>query len=268
MKVVVITGSTRGIGFGLAKALLERGCQVVVSGRQDDSVRAAVDQLSAVAGPSPVTGYACDVRRQAALQALWEHASQQFGQVDTWVNNAGISNRPEQVWKIAAEEIETILDTNLLGSMLATKVAIHGMLEQRHGAIYIMEGMGSDGRMHSGLTPYGMTKYALDYYFKALVEELNDTPIIVGAIRPGMVVTDLITEPYRGKPEEWARVKPIFNIIADPLEPVSNWMAQAILENRQHGKVLNRVSRIAMMARFLKAPFTQRDLFAEIDLSK
>jgi NAD(P)-dependent dehydrogenase (short-subunit alcohol dehydrogenase family) len=268
VNVVVITGSTRGIGFGLAKALLEQGCQVVISGRHYDTVQEAIDQLTTAAGRSTVSGFACDVRHQAQLQALWDHAVHRFGQVDIWVNNAGISNHPEKVWNIASDEIETILDTNLLGSMLATKVAIHGMLAQGHGAIYIMQGMGSDGSMHAGLTPYGMTKYALDYFFKALVEELKDTSIIAGAIRPGMVVTDLITEPYRGRPEDWARVKPIFNIIADPLEPVSKWMAQAILENRQSGKLLNRVSRLAMIVRFLKAPFTKRDLFAEFDLSE
>lgn len=267
MKVVVITGSTRGIGLGLAGALLERGCRVVVSGRTDTAVQAAVEELSNAHSESGVSGRACDVRSEPSLQDLWKYAVDQFGQVDIWVNNAGVSNHPEQVWNIATKEIETIIDTNILGAILGTRIAVRGMLEQRHGAVYMMEGMGSDGRMHSGLTLYGMTKYALDYFFKALTKELEGTPVIAGAIRPGMVVTDLITGPYRGRPDEWNRVKPIFNIIADPVEPVSEWMAEAILENDKNGKLLNRVSSLAMWLRFLKAPFTRRDLFADIDLT-
>lgn len=267
MKVVVITGSTRGIGFGLAGALLKRQCKVVVSGRAEPSVGDAIRELSASSDPAAVSGTTCDVRSEESLQALWEHAQDEFGRVDIWVNNAGISNHPEKIWEIETPEIEAVIDTNILGTVLGTKVAVTNMLDQGHGAVYLMEGMGSDGRMHSGLSMYGMSKYALDYFVKALAKELEETAIIAGAIRPGMVVTDLITEPYRGKPDEWERVKPIFNIIADPVETVSDWMADAILENHQNGKVLNRVSSLEMTLRFLKAPFTNRDLFKNIDLS-
>jgi NAD(P)-dependent dehydrogenase (short-subunit alcohol dehydrogenase family) len=268
LKVIVITGSTRGIGFGLADALLKRECKVIVSGRTEESVRNALQRLTHDAGQSRLSGQVCDVRSEESLQALWDHAVDRYDRVDIWVNNAGVSNHPEKVWKIPTQEIEAVVDTNMSGTILGTKIAVRAMLEQGHGAVYLMEGMGSDGRHHDGLTLYGMTKYALDYFFKALAEELRDTPVITGAIRPGMVVTDLITEPYRGKPDEWARVKPIFNIIADPIGPVSDWMAEAILENDENGKVLNRVSRLAMMMRFVKAPFTRRDLFEDIDISK
>jgi NAD(P)-dependent dehydrogenase (short-subunit alcohol dehydrogenase family) len=267
LKVVVITGSTRGIGFGLASALSKRGCKVVVSGRTEETVQGALKQLSRTIGSSSLSGQFCDVRSEQSLQALWDHAVDQYGQVDIWVNNAGISNHPEKVWNIPSQEIESVVDTNLLGSILGTKIAVGAMLKQGHGAVYLMEGMGADGRKHDGLTIYGTTKYALDYFFKALAEELKDTPVITGAIRPGMIVTDLIMRPYRGKPDEWAVVKPIFNIIADPIGPVSEWMAEAILENNENGKVLNRVSRLAMMMRFFKAPFTKRDLFEDVDLT-
>jgi short-subunit dehydrogenase len=113
---------------------------------------------------------------------------------------------------------------------------------------------------------YGTTKYALDYFFKALTADLEDSPLIAGAIRPGMVVTDLLTRPYRGRPEEWERVKPIFNIIADRVEPVSEWMATAILANKHNGKVINRHSRLEMTLRFLKAPFSKRDVLTDLDL--
>lgn len=266
MKVVVITGSTRGIGFGLARALLERGCAVVLSGRSVESVQAALERLPTPGGGAALSGSVCDVRSPASLQSLWDHCLQQFGRVDIWVNNAGLSNQPDNVWQVPTDQIKAIIDTNIFGAVIGTKVALHGMLEQGHGAIYLMEGMGSDGRMHAGQTLYGMTKYALDYFFKALADEISGTPVIVGAIRPGMVVTDLLTEPFRGRPDEWERVKPIFNIIADPLDLVSDWMAEAILANDQNGKILSRLSRADIAWRFLKAPFSRRDLFHDIDM--
>lgn len=267
MKVIVITGSTRGIGYGLAEALIERGCAVVVSSRGNETVKEAVRMLSAQDQPGEAFGQACDVRSGESLQALWDQTTANYGQVDIWINNAGVTCPPREVWKVASQEIQSIIDTNILGSILGTKIAVHGMLEQGHGAIYLMEGMGSGGRTHAGLTLYGMTKYALDYFFKGIAEELDGTNILAGAIRPGMVVTDLITRPYHGKPEEWARVKPIFNIIADPVDQVTDWMADAILENNQNGKTLNRISRLAMTLRFLKAPFVKRELFADVDLT-
>jgi NAD(P)-dependent dehydrogenase (short-subunit alcohol dehydrogenase family) len=266
LKVVLITGSTRGIGFGLARSLIERNCRVVVSGRKGDSVQAAVEKLTADSRNAHVSGHVCDVRSEESLQGLWNHAVTQFGRIDIWVNNAGISNQPAKVWMIDSSEIAAVVDTNILGSILGTKVAIRRMLEQGHGAVYLMEGMGSDGRSHSGLTIYGMTKYALDYFFRSLSKELEDTALIAGAIRPGMVVTDLIIEPYRGKPDEWARVKPIFNIIADPLDTVSEWMAEAVLANDQNGQILSRLSSFNIALRFLKAPFTRRDLFSDIEI--
>ena len=90
------------------------------------------------------------------------------------------------------------------------------MLQQGQGSIYNMEGMGSDGRMHDGLVLYGMTKYGLSYFTKGLVKETEGSSILVGSIRPGMIVTDMIKEQYVDRPEEWERAKKIFNIIANP----------------------------------------------------
>ncbi|MGD8864296.1 MAG: SDR family oxidoreductase [Anaerolineales bacterium] len=267
MKVVVITGSTRGIGFGLAMELLKRDCKVVISGRTDSAVSAAIERLSNGNEGSRISGQSCDVRSEASLQALWDHATDRFGKVDIWVNNAGISTMPDKVWKLSAEEIQAVLDTNILGAILGANVAVRNMFKQDYGTIYFMEGAGSDGSTHPGTMIYGTTKYALDYFFKAFAAELEDSPVLAGAIRPGMVATDLLTEPYRGKPEEWARVKPIFNIIADPIKPVSEWMAAAILDNHQNGKVLKRVSKFEMTLRFIKAPFTKRDPFKDMDVS-
>jgi len=265
MKTIVITGSTRGLGRALAEALLERGCSVAVSGRTSEAVTRVHQELSSIHGVDRVIGVTCDVRRPEQLQGLWEQALSAFGQVDIWVNNAGISNAPAPLWELTEAQARAVIETNLLGAIYGSQVAIRGMLLQGYGALYNLEGMGSDGRTHEGMTPYGTSKYALHYLMKALAKELDGTGVIVASLRPGMIVTDLVTGPYRGRPEEWERVKPIFNIIADRVETAAPWMADQVLGNRRNGAVLKRLSTATLAARFLMAPFCRRDLFAGID---
>ena len=126
-----------------------------------------------------------------------------------------------------------------------------------------MEGMGSDGRKHAGLTIYGTSKYAIHYLTEGLALEAKDTPVIIGALRPGMVITDLIVDRYADRPEEWERVKKMFNIIADSLENVAPWLASAILSNRKSGVILAYSSIWKLLWRFISQPFVKRDLFQD-----
>jgi short-subunit dehydrogenase len=124
-----------------------------------------------------------------------------------------------------------------------------------------MEGMGSDGRMHEGLTYYGTSKYGLHYYNNSLTKETRETPIVIGSLRPGMVATDLLTKQYEGRPEDWERDKRIFNILADRVETVTPWMAARILENEKSGVRISWSSRWKIMGRFLTSPFHKRNVF-------
>ncbi len=266
MKVVVITGSTRGIGFGLAEAFLARGCAVIVSGRTPEGVTAAVDKLQAQDQNRPILGVACDVSNFEQVQNLWDSAVAQFGQVDIWVNNAGLSGPQHMLWEQQPETAQTVVNTNLLGVIYGAKVAMNGMLPQGSGAIYNMEGMGSDGRMHAGLTLYGMSKYGLKYFTDALVKEAEETSILIGALRPGMVVTELVTDQYRGRPADWQRVERIFNIIADRVETVTPWLADRMLANQKSGVRFNWSSTWKILGRFITAPFKKRDIFADIEI--
>jgi NAD(P)-dependent dehydrogenase (short-subunit alcohol dehydrogenase family) len=265
MKTIVITGSTRGLGLGLARAFLDLGQAVVISGRTESACDGAVRGLQAHFPADRILAQPCDVRDPARLQALWEAAQRRFGQVDIWINNAGVSAPPSQVWSLPAGETRSVIETNLLGVMYGTRVAMQGMLAQGFGAIYNMEGMGSDGRKHDGLAAYGASKYAIHYYNECLAQETRQTPILAGALRPGMVATDLITSPYKGRPQEWRRVKRIFNIIADTVENVAPWLAQRMLDNRQNGAVLSYSSSLKLLGRFLTSPLSKRDLFKDFE---
>ena len=263
MKSVVITGSTRGIGYGLAESFLALGCAVTVSGRSSASVEKAVTQLSSTYQPDRIVGHPCDVTEIDQVQGLWDKAHGQFGTVDIWVNNAGISHPQSDFWTQSSEEFMAVVETNIVGTMHGARVAIQGMVEQGFGSLYNMEGLGSDNRKVKGLTLYGSTKRSVRYLTEALAEEVKGTEVIVGAFSPGMVITDLLTGRAEEGAEEWEEAKRIFNILADRVETVTPWLAQKALRNRKNGVRFAWLTPGKVMTRFITAPFTKRDLFKE-----
>jgi NAD(P)-dependent dehydrogenase (short-subunit alcohol dehydrogenase family) len=266
VKTVVITGSTRGIGYGLAGEFLKLGCQVAVSGREQASVDRAIAKLAALGSPGSslagvgdcVWGQACDVTQAGQVQALWDGARQRFGRVDVWINNAGLSTPLLPVSEQDPEAMRAVVETNLVGALNGARVALRGMQAQGSGSLYNLEGFGSDGRIMAGMAPYGLTKYAMAYLTDTLVKETKGTPIVVGALRPGMVITRLITDQYEGKPEEWARAKGIFNILADRVETVTPYLARRVLANTRTGVRIRWLSGAKSTLRFLTAPFHKR----------
>jgi short-subunit dehydrogenase len=263
VKNVVITGSTRGIGYTLADSFLARECRVVVSGRTPESVEQALDALRENHPSEHAIGFPCDVRDMGLLEALWQAAITNFGRIDIWINNAGFSGRQRPITESSAAESKQIVETNLLGVIYGSQVAVKGMMLQGHGSIYNMEGAGSDGRMHEGLILYGMSKYGGSYFTKGLIEEISGSPLIVGSLKPGMVITEFLTSQFEDRPEEWERAKRIFNIIAERPETVAPWLADRILENKKHGVQISYVSRGKIALRFLTAPIIRRDLFKD-----
>jgi len=264
MKVIVVTGSTRGIGYGLADSFLNEDCRVVISGRTSSAVNTAVENLSKKYEREMVAGHRCDVRDYEGLEELWKVTVDRFGKVDIWINNAGINHSLVKPWQLPAGDIKAIVGTNLLGVMYGSNVAVEGMLKQGHGAIYNMEGMGSDGRKMEGMSIYGSTKYGLRYFTEALVVETRDSPIIVGMISPGMVMTDLLlNEGFEDSPEEDERTRRMFNILADRVETVAPWLVNRILLNEKTGVRISWLTTWKVMARFLAAPFRKRDVFSE-----
>ena len=263
MKTVVITGSTRGIGLGMVDAFLARGCSVMISGRKKEDVDSTISILNKKYPIQTLSGFPCDVRDPAQVESLWRESVTKFGHVDIWVNNAGLSGDQRMITDCSSDQIEVVVQTNLLGLIYGSHIAARGMLSQGFGSIYNMEGMGSDGRMHAGLIFYGMTKYGVCYFTKGLAKELSSSPIIIGALRPGMVSTELITRQYEGRPEEWERDKRIFNIIADRVETVTPWLVDQMLKNKKSGVHLSWSNSWKILFRMLSQPFTRRDLFTE-----
>jgi NAD(P)-dependent dehydrogenase (short-subunit alcohol dehydrogenase family) len=198
------------------------------------------------------------------VQALWDAAQDRHGKVDVWINNAGISHPQTDFCDHPAERIRAVVSTNLIGTMYGSKVALLGMLEQGFGEIYSLEGLGSDGRKVEGLAVYGTTKAALRYLNESLARETKGTGVLVGALRPGMVLTDLVMQQYEDRPEELERVKPIFSLIADRVETVTPWLARRVLANERNGAVISWLPWWKLVGRFVMSAFRKRDPFEDL----
>lgn len=260
MKTVVITGSTRGIGRGLAEAFLARECKVVVSGRSADAVAELVAELEAQ-HPGRVAGAACDITQAQQIQGLWQAAADKFGKVDVWINNAGISLPRGPLHEADPAGIEAIVATNLTGVLLANRIVIAQMAQQGGGQVWNMEGFGSNGATQPGIAAYGATKRAINYLNKALQKELKDSPVQVCTLSPGIVVTDLLVGDYDTSSEAWAKSKKIFNILGDTVETVTPWLAEQVLASNKPGAKVAWLTTPKAFVRFMTAGFNKRDLF-------
>ena len=262
MKTAVITGSSRGIGLGLARELLARGTNVVVTGRGQDAVDQAVAELGE---PGRVLGVALDVTDPASVQRLWDAAAAQFGRVDIWINNAGTTTNPLPLWEVTSDEVRQTVETNLLGTVYGMQVAIRGMLAQGGGQVFNVEGMGSKGEVQAGLLPYACTKAAVGYLDKAVLKELKGKSVQVCSIRPGINVTEhLMHGSEHLEPARLAKTKKVFNILGDTPETTTPWLAERVLATRKTGTRIAWLTTPKIAWRFTAAPFRKRDLFADL----
>lgn len=263
----VITGSTRGLGLELARAFLRRGAAVVVSGRGRAAVDAAVAGLRAEFPSGVVHGFPCDVADPVQVQALWDAAAAALGRVDHWINNAGIGQPTVPIWDLDPAEAADIVHTDLLGVLHGARSAMRGMLVQppagvpagRRGAIWFMEGHGSDGRIMRGLSVYGASKRALRYVARALAVEARGTGVLVGALSPGIMVTDFtLSRLDRRDPAAWERARRVFDILADRPDTVAAFLVPRILAARKNAARIAWLTGRKILFRFALAPLLRR----------
>ncbi len=263
---VVVTGSTRGIGLGLAEHFLRLNNDVVITGRSQSSVDKALSHLAPIANETGrrIIGVPCDVSDEAQLENLWTEAAKTFGKVDVWINNAGIANKGMAIAELDEDQFDSVVHTNVLGMINASRIALREMEKQGFGEIYNFEGFGSDGRQNPGLSVYGSTKNALTHFTKSLIKETKKSPVKVCYMSPGIVITDMSVGEGQINPERVAQTKKVYNIIGDKVETVTPWLAKHTLLNDRHGARVAWLTRGKVIWRFANAWRNKdRDLFAE-----
>lgn len=237
---VVITGSTKGIGRGLAEAFAALGHKVVISGRQQDEVDALAKTISD-SHPGQCSGLACDVSDQSQVQALWDFAIDQYQRVDLWINNAGFARTVWPIVDIPTEDLHTMVHSNMLGTMYGSQVAARGFLAQEadasgcRGKLFNMLGGGSDGEIFPGMGGYGATKRGLDYFTNALCKELKDSGVYIGKVRPGMIITEGVVREAKADPENFAKSRKTMNLLVDTADTVAPYLAEQMLAVTKSG---------------------------------
>jgi len=251
MKNIVITGSSRGIGLGLAHAFLSKGCRVMISSSNCSNLDKALNELIEQHGSEHISAKTCDVADYKQVQELWNHAHKSIGKVDIWINNAGIAHPLLPFWKLDMKQIGHTFDVNLAGTINGSHVAIRGMIEQGSGYLYNLEGQGADGGIIRGMGIFGTSKAAVHYFSKSLIEETRSLEIKVGTIIPGIIRTALQAD--TAQQTDAGRL--FLSLLGENVREATEDLAKRILANNTHGACINRMTPPDMIGKLASLPF-------------
>ena len=269
---IVITGGTQGIGYGYAREFLQRGHRVLVCGRDASRVAEAVARLQTQSQAGErVDGAVCDTADLAALQALWDRALSRFGRVDIFINNAGYARTGAPFIGNTPAEIESMVRSNVIGSINAAQVAISGFKKQGSGRLYLtLGGGGASGRVVPGMSVYSTTKRAVKYFADTLVKELGEAKnerILVGTISPGVNITEGMLREFAGlTPEARGKALKQLNFIGDHVETTTAYIVGEILANNKQGHAISWLTGSRMLKRGLSMIFGKRDVLSRYGL--
>lgn len=188
-KVVVITGSSRGIGLAIAEACARAGAKVVMSSRNSECLARSVEKLRRD-GLSAI-GFSADVTNEKDIECLFENAIAACGKIDVWVNNAGISGGYRTLQSMSPGGIMAVIATNLMGTLYACRLMIPHFISSGGGNIINISGRGGHGKPSPYQVPYGASKAAVSSLTRSLAAENKGKPISVNCFSPGMVETDI-----------------------------------------------------------------------------
>jgi len=189
-KTALVTGSTSGIGLGIAKALAQQGAHLVLNGFGD--AQAACAEVAAVAAPGARVSYqGADMSQPQQIEAMLRAAAAEFGRVDILVNNAGIT-RDATFRKLSYTDWDAVLRVNLDSVFNVTRPFIDGMLERGWGRIINISSInGSKGQF--GQTNYSAAKAGMHGFTKALAQEVARKGVTVNTVSPGYLDTKMVT---------------------------------------------------------------------------
>lgn len=258
-KNIVITGSSRGIGYHMAQYFLSQGHRVLISGSSQNSTEKAFLKLQE-SYDDRVYMKSCDVTDYVAVDQLGSYALSVFGNLDIWINNAGISHQGLPAHQLDASVIKKVIEVNVLGVTYGSKVAVSIFEQQNHGALYNMEGLGSDGRVIAGQSIYAASKRFLRHYSRTLTKEAKGKGYLIGRLSPGMVTTDLLMKDIE-KSDNSEKTKKIFSILADRVTTVAPWLGERILSNHKNGQLIAWLTTPKIFYRFMTAGFMKRNPF-------
>ena len=182
-KSAVVTGGSRGIGRAIAKALVSAGANVAITARIESEIQNAIAELDQI-GPGTISGYACDVRHYDQVKSLFAA----FGNVDILINNAGVGIF-SSVESMSPDDFRAVLETNVFGVFYCCHEAIP-LMKQRGGGYIINISSLAGANPHPKMAAYNASKFGLNGFSEALMQEVRHDGIKVSYIMPGSVNTE------------------------------------------------------------------------------
>lgn len=265
MKTVVITGSSSGLGLEMAKEFRKSGYNLVINGTNVKKLEAAKATLQKIKKDADILACAGSVSSSEDLQKMIDFAVEKFGSIDIWINNAGVNQPMKSIWELGEADIDHVLDVDLKGTIMGSKLAMQQMIKQGHGAIYNIEGYGSNDAMMLGLNMYGTGKRAVTHFTQALAKESDEkqTGVIVGRLSPGIMITDFTVKALGGKetidlPE---KTKKVYNILGDYPDVVAKFLVERMLNNTKNNVHIEWLTSKKAAFRFMTAGFNKRNFF-------
>ena len=212
-KAAVVTGGTKGIGRAIAKSLVDAGANVVITARKQDEITKAVSELNSQTRGS-AKGYVCDVRDYSQVKSLFAN----LNAVDILVNNAGVGIFAP-VESMSVEDFHTVLETNVFGVFYCCHEAIP-LMKQRGGGYIINISSLAGANAHPKMAAYNASKFGLNGFSEALMQEVRHDGIKVSYIMPGSVNTEFggdetsDEKSWRLQPSDIAEV--VMDLLAHP----------------------------------------------------
>ncbi len=179
-KRAIVTGGTKGIGRAIAEALIDAGASVIITARHQDEITEAVEKL----GPGKAKGYTCDVRDYNQVRSLFA----ELGAVDILINNAGVGIFGS-VESMSVEDFRTVIETNVCGVFYCCHEAIP-LMKQCGGGYIINISSLAGANAHPKMAAYNASKFGLNGFSEALMQEVRHDGIKVSYIMPGSVNTE------------------------------------------------------------------------------
>ena len=185
-KVAIVTGGSKGIGRAIAESLVTAGAGVAITARNDDEIGSTVTELKKL-GAGTAAGYVCDVRDYEQVKSVVAEVAKEFGGLDILINNAGVGIFAP-VESMSVEDFRAVLETNVFGVFYCCHEAIP-LMKQRGGGYIINISSLAGANPHPRMAAYNASKFGLNGFSEALMQEVRHDGIKVSYIMPGSVNT-------------------------------------------------------------------------------
>jgi len=188
-KIALITGSSRGIGRGIALEMAREGADIAVNYRRDQAAAAATARDIEALGRSAISLHA-DVSDWPAVQQMVHDILQHFGRIDIVVANSGIASRVVPQWDLEIDHWHKVINTNLHGVFYTCRATVGHLVERKSGNVILISSIGADTCGPMG-APYYVAKAGVNALTKSLAKECAPSGVRVNCIAPGLVASDM-----------------------------------------------------------------------------